>query len=104
MLTVFTKRASSRRSCDGISRGNFIKIGARGMGGLALPQLLKAKAPAWHSVSPLQLQDYRRRVRRRVSWCAPGDPSSGVLGEIDTERICDLIKSNVVRVLASTAT
>src|SRR5213080_3724405 len=44
MLTVFAKRASSRRYCDGISRRNFIKIGALGMGGLALPRLLKAEA------------------------------------------------------------
>src|SRR3954453_5773597 len=44
MVTRFAKRASSRRYCDGISRRNFIKIGALGMGGLALPQLLKAEA------------------------------------------------------------
>src|SRR5436189_4970463 len=44
MLTIFVKTASSRRYCDGISRRNFIKIGALGMGGLALPQLLKAEA------------------------------------------------------------
>src|SRR5204862_7102978 len=44
MLTVFAKAASSRRYCDGVSRRNFIKIGALGMGGLALPQLLKAEA------------------------------------------------------------
>src|ERR1044072_2587152 len=44
MLTLFAKRASSRRYCDGVSRRNFIKIGALGMGGLALPQLLKAEA------------------------------------------------------------
>src|SRR5436853_7209968 len=44
MLTVFAKRASSRRYCDGVSRRNFIRIGALGMGGLALPQLLKAEA------------------------------------------------------------
>src|SRR3954447_25395514 len=44
MLTVFAKNASSRRYCDGVSRRNFIKIGALGMGGLALPQLLKAEA------------------------------------------------------------
>jgi hypothetical protein len=35
---------SSRLFCDGISRRNFIKIGALGMGGLALPQLLEAEA------------------------------------------------------------
>src|SRR3954470_22494146 len=44
MLTLFAKRASSRRYCDGVSRRNFIKIGALGMGGLALPQLLEAEA------------------------------------------------------------
>src|SRR3954462_834410 len=44
MLTLFAKRASSRRYCDGVSRRNFIKIGALGMGGLALPQLLNAEA------------------------------------------------------------
>lgn len=44
MLTVFAKAAASRRYCDGVSRRNFIKIGALGMGGLALPQLLKAEA------------------------------------------------------------
>src|SRR4026207_1080205 len=44
MLTVFAKAASFRRYCDGVSRRNFIKIGALGMGGLALPQLLKAEA------------------------------------------------------------
>src|SRR6476620_11516041 len=46
MLTLFAKTASSRRFCDGVSRRNFIKIGALGMGGLALPQLLKAEAAA----------------------------------------------------------
>src|SRR3954464_5421095 len=46
MLTLFAKRASSRRYCDGVSRRNFIKIGALGMGGLALPQLLRAEASA----------------------------------------------------------
>src|SRR5882762_3628896 len=44
MLTVFDKPTSSRRYCDGLSRRNFIKIGALGMGGLALPQLLRADA------------------------------------------------------------
>jgi Protein of unknown function (DUF1501) len=44
MLKVFANTAGSRRYCDGISRRNFIKVGALGMGGLALPQLLKAEA------------------------------------------------------------
>src|SRR6266508_4040691 len=42
MLTIPT--ATSRRFCDGLSRRNFIRIGALGMGGLALPQLLQAES------------------------------------------------------------
>src|SRR5215468_1155225 len=30
--------------CDNVSRRNFLKIGALGLGGLALPQLLRAEA------------------------------------------------------------
>ncbi len=41
MLTIFGKQS---RFCDGVSRRNFIKIGALGLGGLALPQLLEAEA------------------------------------------------------------
>ena len=45
MLTIFGGRRDSR-FCDGVSRRNFIKIGALGLGGLALPQLLRAEAQA----------------------------------------------------------
>ena len=41
MLTIFGART---RFCDGVSRRNFLKIGALGLGGLALPQLLKAES------------------------------------------------------------
>jgi len=44
VLTIFNNAPKSRRFCDGVSRRNFIKIGALGMGGLALPQLLQAEA------------------------------------------------------------
>jgi hypothetical protein len=44
MLTVLANAPRSRRFCDGVSRRNFIRIGALGMGGLALPQLLQAEA------------------------------------------------------------
>ena len=43
MLTIYGKRS---RFCDGVSRRNFIKIGALGLGGLALPQILQAEAGA----------------------------------------------------------
>src|SRR6185295_4068269 len=41
MLTIYGK---SPRFCDGVSRRNFLKIGALGLGGLALPQLLQAES------------------------------------------------------------
>src|SRR5439155_25419754 len=41
MLTILGSRS---RFCDGVSRRNFLKIGALGLGGLTLPQLLRAEA------------------------------------------------------------
>lgn len=41
MLTIYGGRS---HFCDGVSRRNFLKIGALGLGGLALPQLLRAEA------------------------------------------------------------
>src|SRR5690242_8990552 len=41
MLTLF---GGQSMFCDGISRRNFLKIGALGLGGLTLPQLLEAEA------------------------------------------------------------
>ncbi|MSU62743.1 MAG: DUF1501 domain-containing protein [Pedosphaera sp.] len=41
MLTIY---GSKSRFCDGVSRRNFLKIGALGLGGLSLPQLLQAES------------------------------------------------------------
>src|ERR1041385_8340048 len=41
MLTI---QGSSSKFCDGVSRRNFLKIGALGLGGMALPDLLRAEA------------------------------------------------------------
>jgi hypothetical protein len=46
MLTIPATAARGQRFCDGLSRRNFIRIGALGMGGLALPQLLQAERVA----------------------------------------------------------
>lgn len=43
MLTI-RSNSNGKGFCDGVSRRNFLKIGALGMGGLALPQLLRAEA------------------------------------------------------------
>ncbi len=41
MLTIYGPKS---KFCDGVSRRNFLKIGALGLGGLSLPQLLRAEA------------------------------------------------------------
>ncbi|MFO1497525.1 MAG: DUF1501 domain-containing protein [Verrucomicrobiota bacterium] len=41
MLSIY---GGPSRFCDGLSRRNFLKIGALGLGGLALPRLLQAEA------------------------------------------------------------
>jgi len=41
MLTIY---GQSSRFCDGLSRRNFLRIGALGLGGLALPQILQAES------------------------------------------------------------
>lgn len=41
MLTIL---GMQNRFCDGVSRRNFLRIGALGLGGLALPNLLRAEA------------------------------------------------------------
>jgi hypothetical protein len=41
MLTILGRR---QRYCDGVSRRAFLRIGALGLGGLGLPQLLRAEA------------------------------------------------------------
>ena len=43
MLTITGRR---HRFCDGVSRRSFLKIGGLAMGGLSLPQLLRAEAQA----------------------------------------------------------
>ncbi len=41
MLTVY---GPTSRYCDGLSRRSFLKVGALGVGGLTLPQLMRAEA------------------------------------------------------------
>jgi hypothetical protein len=46
MLTIYDPPEKSSSLCDGVSRRNFLKIGALGAAGLTLPQLLAAEAKA----------------------------------------------------------
>jgi hypothetical protein len=43
MLDIF---GGSNRTCDGVSRRNFLRLGVLGMGGLTLPDLLRLRAQA----------------------------------------------------------
>src|SRR5436305_11879073 len=44
--TMLSILGGGSRFCDGVSRRNFLKIGALGLGGLALPDLLRAESNA----------------------------------------------------------
>jgi uncharacterized protein (DUF1501 family) len=44
MLTILGAPARSDRFCDGLSRRSFLKIGGLAMGGLSLPQILRAES------------------------------------------------------------
>src|SRR3954471_21108248 len=46
MLSIRSRSSTGKPAgfCDGVSRRDFLRIGALGMGGLALPQLLRAEA------------------------------------------------------------
>lgn len=63
MLTIYDRNRS--RFCDGVSRRNFLKIGALGLGGLALPQLLQAESQ----------MGIRRSHKAVIMIFLPGGPS-----------------------------
>src|SRR5947208_17013787 len=62
MLTIYGNKS---RFCDGISRRNFLKVGALGLGGLALPQLLAAESQ----------MGIRRSHKAVIMIFLPGGPS-----------------------------
>src|SRR6266481_5468330 len=62
MLTIYGRKS---RFCDGISRRNFLKVGALGLGGLALPQLLQAESQ----------MGIRRSHKAVIMIFLPGGPS-----------------------------
>jgi len=54
MLTL-TSHSSSPRYCDGLSRRSFLRLGALGLSGLTLPDLLRAEAGLGRSSKALIL-------------------------------------------------
>jgi hypothetical protein len=72
MLAVYGPKA---RFCDGISRRNFLRIGALGLGGLALPQLLQLESQA----------GIRRSHKAVIMIYLPGGPPHQDMFEIKTD-------------------
>jgi hypothetical protein len=72
MLTIFGPK---QRFCDGISRRNFLKIGALGVGGLSLPQLLHAES----------LSGIRRSHKAIIMVFLPGGPSHQDIFDLKTD-------------------
>src|SRR5207247_3313882 len=72
MLSIYGQHA---RLCDGISRRNFLKIGALGLGGLSLPQLLQAEAQA----------GIRRSHKAVIMLFLPGGPSHQDMFDLKTD-------------------
>src|SRR5277367_1624523 len=51
---MFDVNGAAYRSCDGLSRRNFLKVGALGLGGLTLADHLRSKAAATQAGRPTQ--------------------------------------------------
>jgi hypothetical protein len=88
MLTIYGK---SSRFCDGLSRRNFLKIGALGLGGLALPDILRAESQS----------GIGRSHKAIIMIYLPGGPPHQDMFEIKTEAPSEIrgefkpIKTNI---------
>jgi hypothetical protein len=72
MLTI---SGGKSRFCDGVSRRNFLKIGALGLGGLSLAQLLRAEAAA----------NIQRSHKAVIMIFLPGGPSHQDIFDLKTD-------------------
>src|SRR3982750_1305541 len=72
MLSILAPSANRTGYCDGVSRRNFLRIGALGLGGLALPQLLRAEAA----------QGIRKSHKAVIMIFLPGGPAPQALGDL----------------------
>jgi hypothetical protein len=75
MLTIYNGAPGRSGFCDGISRRNFLKIGALGLGGLSLPQLLQAEAAS----------GIRRSHKAVIMIFLPGGPSHQDMFDLKAE-------------------
>jgi hypothetical protein len=97
MLTVTGERY---KLCDGIPRRSFLKIGALGLGGLALPDLLRADAQAGRGSSPKALINIHLNgaPSHQDLWDLKPDAPAEIRGEFSPMRtkvpgmqICELL-------------
>src|SRR5947207_11415589 len=75
MLTILGPKPVKSGYCDGVSRRNFLRIGALGLGGLALPQLLQAEAAS----------GIRRSHKAVIMLFLPGGPSHQDMFDLKTD-------------------
>lgn len=91
MLTIYANSSRPARFCDGISRRNFLRIGALGLGGLALPQLLQAESQS----------GIRKSHKAIIMIYLPGGPPHQDMFDLKTEAPAEIrgefkpIKTNV---------
>jgi len=73
MLTILGKRSRHDRAfCDGQSRRSFLQVGALAMGGLTLPQILRAEAS--NSAKPQAAGNRSRSHKAVIMIFLPGGP------------------------------
>lgn len=68
MLTILGPKPPGSGYCDGVSRRNFLKIGALGLGGMSLPQVLQAE-------EALGIRSASNRHKAVIMIFLPGGPS-----------------------------
>src|SRR6185369_5469837 len=77
MLTILGKSA---KFCDGVTRRNFIKIGAAGLGALTLPQILRAEAA----------QGIKKSQKALIMIYLPGGPSHQDMFDLKPDAPADI--------------
>jgi uncharacterized protein DUF1501 len=72
MLTIAGPQS---RFCDGMSRRSWLRIGGLGLGGLSLPEILRAEATQTRSVSEGSASGSRKTAKGIIMVLLPGGPT-----------------------------
>src|SRR5262245_4453188 len=84
MLTLLGPR-SNRRHCDGVSRRDLVRMGALGLGGLSLAQLLALESAQAADVKPGQNDRPAKRHKSLIMVYLCGGPPHQDMYEIKTD-------------------